>query len=224
MNEQQTNSDIQNQIRYVSHEIRNHLSICDMYTQIIKRNLEKDSIKNSSINNAIECIQKSLQIIGTNLLELKSINQNSKKIADFETIVLKGIELAKVCSEDEKNINFNVFIKNSTNIYVDENRYLSCIVNIIKNGIEAISTNGIINIIGEIKNGNTILKISNNGKPIPKDKWERIFELGYTTKETGCGLGLGICKEYLKSQNAELKLLKSTKTETTFEIITPIYE
>ena len=43
------NETINNQIRYVSHEIRNHLSICDMYSQIIKKNLEKEGILNNSI-------------------------------------------------------------------------------------------------------------------------------------------------------------------------------
>lgn len=35
-----TKDQLEQQIRCVSHEIRNHLSICDMYSQIIKRNLE----------------------------------------------------------------------------------------------------------------------------------------------------------------------------------------
>ena len=41
MTNQLSNEELENQIRYVSHEIRNHLSICDMYTQIIRKNLEK---------------------------------------------------------------------------------------------------------------------------------------------------------------------------------------
>ena len=71
-NQELTIEDLNQQIRCVSHEIRNHLSICDMYSQIIKRNLEKDGVNNSSIENALNCIQKSIQIIGTNLLDLKS--------------------------------------------------------------------------------------------------------------------------------------------------------
>lgn len=211
---------IEQQIRLISHEIRNHLSICDMYSQIIKRNIEKEGITNPSIDNAIECIHKSIQIIGSNLLELKSVNNNPTQIIDFKTVVITGVELAKAYVED-KNIEFDIFIKNSANICVDENRFLACIVNIIKNGIEAIELRGRISILGEIKENRAILKISNDGKPISKDKQTKIFEKGFTTKETGCGLGLNICKMYLESQNASLKLLKSTKKETQFEIMVP---
>ena len=57
---------------------------------------------------------------------------------------------------------------------------------------------------------------------ISKDKQKEIFEEGYTTKQTGSGLGLHICKCNLQAQNAELKLNKSTKSVTEFEITIPI--
>ena len=217
MTTQISQDELQNQIRCVSHEIRNHLSICDMYSQIIKKNLEKTKNKNASINNALECIQKSVQIIGSNLLELKSLNSTPEQVADFHNIISRGIEMSKAYIID-KEIIFDVFIKNTTNILVDENRFLAVLVNIIKNGIEAIEIRGKIEILAEVKNGIGIIKISNDGKPIPKEKQNDIFTQGYTTKNNGCGLGLAICKKYLQDQNAELELTKSTKNQTTFEI------
>lgn len=221
MTELLTKKELNLQIRCVSHEIRNHLSICDMYSQIIKKNLEKDGIKNSSIENALECIQKSVQIINANILDLKSLNAATPHIIDFKSIVENGAELAKAYITD-KDINFEVFVKNTSNIYIDENRLLACIVNIIKNGIESIEIKGNIEILAEVKNNTAILKISNDGKPIPKDKQKYIFNQGYTTKKNGCGLGLAICKQYLESQGATLELIKSAKSQTTFEFKIPI--
>lgn len=221
MTEQLTLENLNQQIRCVSHEIRNHLSICDMYSQIIKKNLEKSNIDNPTINNAVECIQKSIQIIGSNLLDLKSLNNTSLQIFDFKNTIEKGIELSKAYIID-KNIEFTVFIKNTDKILIDENRFLACIVNIIKNGIEAIEISGKIEIIAEIKDNSGILKISNNGKPIPKEKQNEIFTQGYTTKKNGCGIGLAICQNYLKAQSASLKLTKSNKTATQFEIRIPV--
>ncbi|MBR1460274.1 HAMP domain-containing histidine kinase [bacterium] len=217
LTEEKNIEQLNSQIRFISHEIRNNLSICDMYSQIIKRNLEKDGVQNSSIDNAIECIQKSLQIICANIMDLKSINNSENKLYDFEKTVLKGVELSKAYTED-KDIAFEVFVKNTTNIMIDENRFLSCIINIIKNGIESIDIKGKITVLGEIKDGIAYLKISNDGKPIPKDKQEKIFEIGYTSKSSGSGLGLGICQKYLSSMGADLRLVKSGKAETQFEI------
>ena len=222
MTEQLTPETLNQQIRCVSHEIRNHLSICDMYSQIIRKNLEKSQIENASIENAIDCIQNSLKIIGANLLDLKSLNNNTPRVFDFETLVNKAIDLSRAYTT-EKDISFNIFIKNSADIQVDANKFLACIVNIIKNGIEAIETCGKIEILAEIKNDYAILKISNNGKPIPKDKQKNIFNQGYTTKKTGCGLGLSICKKNLAEQNATLELTKSLKNCTQFEIKVPVF-
>ncbi len=221
MTELLTEKELNLQIRCVSHEIRNHLSICDMYSQIIKKNLEKDGIKNPSIENALECIQKSVQIINANILDLKSLNAATPHIIDFKSIVENGANLAKAYITD-KDIQFEVFVKNTSNIYIDENRLLACIVNIIKNGIESIEIKGNIEILAEVKNNTAILKISNDGKPIPKDKQKYIFNQGYTTKKNGCGLGLAICKQYLESQGATLELIKSAKSQTTFEFKIPI--
>ncbi len=215
-----TLDDLNKQIRCVSHEIRNHLSICDMYAQIIRKNLEKSEIKNQSIENALDCIQKSVQIIGTNLLDLKSLNLEKSQIFDFKNTITKSIELSKAYIID-KDIEFDTFIKNTSNILIDENRFVACLVNIIKNGIEAIEIKGKIEIYAEIKDDFGIIKISNNGKPIPKEKQNDIFSYGYTTKKNGCGLGLAICKKYLESQNATIKLTKSNKTQTQFEIKIP---
>lgn len=221
MTNQLSNEELENRIRYVSHEIRNHLSICDMYTQIIRKNLEKTGIKNESTENAIDCIQKSVQIIGANLLDLKSLNNTRIQTLDFKKTIEQSIELAKAYVFD-KEIEFEIFIKNTALIDTDENKFPACIVNILKNGIESIETKGKIEIYAEVKDNIGIIKIINNGKPIPKEKQEQIFIPGYTTKKTGCGLGLAICKKYLESQQAQLKLVKSTKQQTVFEITVEI--
>ena len=121
-----------------------------------------------------------------------------------------------------KEIAINCTIKNSTQVFIDENKFLACIVNIIKNGIEAIENRGKIEIFTEVVNNIAHIKISNNGKMIPKEKQEQIFSEGYTTKSTGCGLGLHICKTHLEMQKAKLSLNKSTQSITEFEITIPI--
>jgi len=188
-----------------------------MYSQIIRKNYEKSDIINESVENAINCIQQSIKIISSNLLELKSINPCSMQILDFEQIVKKGVEMSKIYAA-EKNIEFETIIKNSGKIEADENRLLACIVNIIKNGIEAIEIKGKISVIGEMKEQNAVIKITNDGKPISKDKQQTIFTTGYTTKKTGCGIGLALCKRYLNEQNGEIELVKSGKGQTSFEI------
>ena len=217
------NEIIYEQSRCIAHEMRNHLSICELYTQIIRKNLEKEGIKNSSIENALNCINKSLKIMNNNLLDLKSLNNFSSKICSIKKILEEGIKLSQVyiC---EKDIKITSDLQTDANVYIDENKFLACIVNIIKNAIEAISKEGKIRISLQLADGKAHIKISNNGEAISKEKQKAIFEEGFTTKPTGSGLGLHICANNLKVQNAILQLAESTPEKTVFEIVLPIYK
>ena len=217
------NEIIYEQSRCIAHEMRNHLSICELYTQIIRKNLEKEGIKNSSIENALNCINKSLKIMNNNLLDLKSLNNFSPKICSIKKILEEGIKLSQVyiC---EKNIKITSDLQTDANVYIDENKFLACIVNIIKNAIEAISKEGEIRISLQLADSKAHIKISNNGEAISKEKQKAIFEEGFTTKQTGSGLGLHICANNLKAQNAILQLAESTPEKTVFEIVLPLYK
>lgn len=212
---------IKEQSRCIAHEMRNHISICELYTQIIKKNLEKEGIQNSSLNNALNCINKSLKIMSNSLLDLKSLDNFNLKKVNIKKVLEEGIKLATAYISDKKiKITSNINI--DAEVFIDENKFLACIVNIIKNAIEAIKKEGKINVSLEIEGDYIHIKISNNGEPISQEKQKSIFEEGFTTKPTGSGLGLHICANNLKAQNATLKLTKSTTEITEFEIILPI--
>lgn len=212
---------IKEQSRCIAHEMRNHISICELYTQIIKKNLEKEGIQNTSLNNALNCINKSLKIMSNSLLDLKSLDNFNLKKANIKKVLEEGIKLATAYISDKKiKITSNINI--DAEVFIDENKFLACIVNIIKNAIEAIKKEGKINVSLEIEGNYIHIKISNDGEPISQEKQKSIFEEGFTTKPTGSGLGLHICANNLKAQNATLKLTKSTTEITEFEIILPI--
>ena len=50
----------------------------------------------------------------------------------------------------------------------------------------------------------------------------KIFDANFTTKETGNGLGLAICKKEMKLINGDIELEYSDENETSFNIILPI--
>lgn len=207
--------------RCIAHEIRNQISICELYSRIIRKNLENDGIKNDSVENALNCIERSLKVINNCLLDLKSLSNIELKKISIKDILKEATDLCVVYVQD-KDIELSLSCPDNANVLIDENKFLACVINIIKNAIEAIDEKGEINITEEIIENRVVVKISNNGKPIENEK--DIFKEGFTTKSSGSGLGLAICKKQLEAQNASLKLLKSTSDLTEFEIIVPIYK
>lgn len=206
---------------YVAHEMRNLLSICNLYSNIIDKQIDKIKFTNKeaekSICNARECIKKSMQMAGNLLLDFKSLSSIDLKEYDLKTIVEEGFELAKIYATG-KNIKFKIKIPETTKIMADENKFLSVLINLIKNAIENIDEKGEINLKTCVEEENVKITISNTGKPITKEIQEKLYEEGFTTKPTGSGLGLSICKKTLEEQFAKLNFIKSDEISTEFEI------
>lgn len=212
---------LKEQSRCIAHEIRNQVSICDVYCEIIKKQLQKEGIKNESIERAIECIQKSVKMVNNSLIDLKSLDNIKQTVCNTNNLIEQSIAMGKIYIHD-KQITISSNLKSDAEIYVDENKFLACMINLIKNAIEAIDTKGEIIVTSDIEKEFAIIRISNNGKPISKTAQKDLFNEGYTTKKTGSGLGLYICQNNLKLQNAELSLVQSTTKKTEFEIKIPI--
>ena len=82
-------------------------------------------------------------------------------------------------------------------------------------------TSGLNNVAQNVINIIWIISIivANNGSKIPEDIQQKIFTDGFTTKNTGSGIGLYVCRQTLEEQFARLELLKSDDKSTEFEIL-----
>ncbi len=107
-------------------------------------------------------------------------------------------------------------------IFADENKFLAVIINLLKNAVEAIETDGWIKITTEVFRDFVLITVANNGEKIPEEFIDKIFDEGLTTKNYGSGLGLYICKNNLNLMGADLLLAKSDDNSTEFQIRFPV--
>lgn len=181
----------------VFHEIKNQISVCDLYTEIIRKILDKKGIEDETLTRAIDNIKNSLSLIADCASSLREVRLQELSLAN---LIAGAIEICKAY----KDITFVDEIPAATVIRADKNKFTSALVNIIKNAIEAGAT--------EVKiytRGNDIL-IENNGEPIPAEIREKIFTDGFTTKENGSGLGLMLTQKSLEEQGFSLSLDAAT--------------
>ena len=97
------------------------------------------------------------------------------------------------------------------------------IENLMKNALDALQGHGTIDVTIGSDNKYVWVDVADTGKGIPKSKWKRIFEPGFTTKTRGWGLGLSlsrrIVEEYHKGKIAvvESEMGKGTKFRVTLK-------
>lgn len=218
---------IQKKSRVIAHEIRNQLSICDLYSEIIR----KSAPRNQKVQNAVNLIQKSLKMANNSLLSLKSDSKLEIVSTPIKQIIDSAVELSQVYLEG-KDIEFQIENEINENILTDSESLVAVLINMVKNATEAfvseileenVQTDGkYIKIKTEKEVNTVVISISNNAPGINEP--EKIFNEGFTTKSTGSGLGLWICKKSIEEMNGELELSRSTEDYTEFSIKLSIAE
>jgi len=96
--------------------------------------------------------------------------------------------------------------------------------NILQNAIDAIDHKGTIQLISQIKGPEIMISIQDSGCGIPQNVIDRIFDPFYTTKdiEKGCGLGLTIVDEIVKSYDGRVEVKSPEQGGTIFNIYLPL--
>ena len=98
------------------------------------------------------------------------------------------------------------------------------ITNLLRNAVDAVDRGGKIKVITTIQDGHIVIEVKDNGCGISKEAINKIFDPFYTTKDMdkGCGLGLTIVSEIIKSYDGEIKLQSVLQKGTTFTVLIPI--
>ena len=219
--------EISQNTREIAHEVKNQLSICDLYTEIIKKTCAKNEINNESISNALKSLSRSIKMAGNSLISLKSTEKNVIKPYKLKDLIDASADLTKVYFE---NSNINYIIENDSNIKipVDENKFNAAIINLVKNATEAFKKedDGIevvsfgdkpyVKICTQEEEDFAVIKVSNNAGKIENP--EKLFKEEFTTKSTGNGLGLMICKKSIEEMYGKLELGRNYDNEVEFVI------
>ena len=95
------------------------------------------------------------------------------------------------------------------------------LINLIRNSIEALSeiNNGSIELWAEKNIENqVIIKVSDNGKGVSEDILEKIFIPFFTTKDSGNGIGLSLCRQIIRLHKGSLSLQSIKGKGATFTI------
>ena len=211
MNKIQSENKLKNSLFKLTHEIKNPIAVCKGYLDMMDlSNIDKSS---KYINIVKSEIDRSLNVIA-DFMEYSKIKVN-KEIFDMVMLMDDIYESFEILIKD-KNIKFNYHNKYEE-IYVcgDYDRLKQVFVNIIKNSIEAIENNGIINLNISLEGKNVFISISDNGMGMDKEQLENIKEMFYTTKKNGTGLGVALSNEIILAHNGvmeyESEINKGTK-------------
>lgn len=209
----------------IAHEIRNPLTSVKLNIQKLMQSDNLDEVEKEHLNISQEGI--------------KYMEKSIKDLLDFtraSELELARFSIEQILEESVKTLADSLALKKVTlkrnfrdelpQVLVDGDKLRQVFLNILRNAYEAVDEGGEITISLSLlkERSRKIIKVvmSDNGCGIPDKERDVIFELFYTTKTTGIGLGLAIARKIIEQHNGSIQLSENAKKGTSFEILIPV--
>jgi signal transduction histidine kinase len=184
----------------IAHELNQPLGASNLNIQFLKMKLEKGVINPELGKEILDSLEEDNKRAATIVKSLRSIftdGQTNAQEAQLGDLVAKVLDIVKP-ELKSKNIQIQLSVDDDLPIKVNSAEIEQVILNLLNNAIQALANSGTLQrriAIEAMKVGNSVhLSVSDNGTGVPEDFQSRLFELLNSTKQTGMGLGLWLCK------------------------------
>ncbi|MBU1012636.1 MAG: tetratricopeptide repeat protein [Bacteroidetes bacterium] len=217
----------------IAHDLRNPFNVLIGYADLlisepgIKEDAEKYDKIIKSIYNTAEFSYELLENILT-----WARSQSGSLTVNHQNLNLSEIVNSKATYFDEmaepKNMNIQYAIEEGLYAYADKDMLITIIRNLINNAIKFTMPNGKIKVSAERKDDYLFISVSDNGIGINSENQKKLFKIDSdfkikgTANETGTGLGLILCNEFIKLNGGEIFVESEEGKGSIFTFTLPI--
>ncbi len=207
-------------IRVLTHEIMNTVSPIASLSDAMAKSVDEHGHSELDIKAGLETISDSSKnLIGfvQTYRQLSGVAKPIRKALDLKELIEGAIGLnsefiascgARCTYRPEED---------DLMIYADEGQISQILINLIKNALQAGAKH--IDISARMgQDDEVIIRIANDGDPIPESAQDQIFVPFYTTKKEGTGIGLSLARQIMRNHNGTIELVRSNAAQTVFEL------
>ncbi|QWC96731.1 GHKL domain-containing protein [Polynucleobacter paneuropaeus] len=184
----------------IAHELNQPLGASNLNIQFLKMKLERGALNPGVGKEILDSLEEDNKRAATIVRSLRSIfteGESNAQEVRLSDLMAKVLDIVKPDLKN-KNIQIQLRVDDDLVIRVNSSEIEQVILNLLNNAIHALANSGTLQrriAIEALKTDNSVqLSISDNGAGVPEDFKSQLFELLSTTKQTGMGLGLWLCK------------------------------
>jgi signal transduction histidine kinase len=205
----------------LAHEIRNPLAGIAGVVEVMGRELRQESSSRAILPEVQNEIQH-IQAILNDLLAYARPRPPEFHPADLNATVEQAVFLARQ-QVRTKPIEIMVELeKKLPRIMHDPVQIQQVVLNLLLNGIQAISNQGKIAVALRQEGEWAVIRIRDTGKGIGSDSLSKIFKPFFTTRKEGTGLGLSLAKGIVESHKGRIEVTSEPGQGAQFEVWLPM--
>ena len=185
----------------ISHEVRNPLCVVRGFLELLagkkecRKYIEQFELMITELDRANSIITEFLSLAKNKHVEMKkhNINQIIKSLSPLlEADAAKG----------DKEIILR--LEKVPEIFLDEKEFRQLLLNLVRNGLEAMPSGGEVTIRTQVEDDEIVLMICDQGSGIPAEVQANIGQPFISTKDNGTGLGLSVCYSICHRHHADI--------------------
>jgi signal transduction histidine kinase len=184
----------------IAHELNQPLGASNLNIQFLKMKLEKGVLNPELGKEILDSLEEDNQRAATIVKSLRSIfteGESNAQAVQLGDLISSVLEIVKP-ELKSKNIQIQLRVDDDLVIMVNPSEIEQVILNLLNNAIQALANSGTLQrriAIEAIKTGQSVqFSVADNGTGVSPEFKPQLFELLRTTKQTGMGLGLWLCK------------------------------
>jgi len=207
----------------VAHEVKNPLNSMRLWLENLKESLPKE--KDSAPQQAVQVLDK----------EIDRLDAVVKRFLDFTRpmdVRLEATQLSELLKEvlelarpqlQKSNIQLAQLLPiDVPPVYVDRALLKQAVLNLVLNAAEAMPNGGQLRLVLSRRGEMAEISVGDTGKGIPVENRQKIFQLFFTTRPGGSGIGLASTFRIVQLHNGSIDFTSEVGRGTTFRIELPL--
>jgi signal transduction histidine kinase len=200
----------------VAHEIKNPLNAMALHLEVLKDKLEEKQPEIEVISREIKRLD---QVVKTFLNFNKPVELHPEPVDLSE--LLREVAALVSADADAHGVRLETELERPARVGGDADMLKQALLNIVVNAMEAMPGGGRLSLRTKCRGEECSVLISDAGPGIPPEAQEKIFNLYFTTKENGTGIGLATTFRVVQLHSGTIDFVSAAGKGTTFRLRFP---
>jgi signal transduction histidine kinase len=211
----------------VAHEVRNPLNAVGMTAQRLKREFlgatPADAAGRTELEELLSVMSSETQRIDRivqQFLEYARPPRLAPEDVDLDALVRDAGERARPLA-GARGVAVEVETAGSGTARVDPAQLRQALDNLVRNAVEATPEGGLVSLVARREDGGHVVEVRDTGRGIEPDQLPRIFDLYFTTKADGTGVGLAVTQQIVTAHGGTIEVDSRPGEGTTMTVRLP---
>jgi PAS domain S-box-containing protein len=206
----------------VAHEIKNPLNAIALHLEVLKSRLEE-------ADPEVEVISREIKRLDNVVKTFLNFNKPLELKMDTLDLAPLAQDIATLVAPDAESKGITVETEIGSGVWVsgDQDLIKQALLNVVVNAIEAMPEGGRLRIRAAVTDGESVITVADNGPGIPQEVQDKIFNLYFSTKENGSGIGLAMTFRVIQMHGGTIDFVSKQGDGASFQLRFPrlvVYE